>query len=112
MALNERDFFVEKQETKPASCTCPLCKRRNEYQVHWVRRLKKGRLPPGADERDRAMFAKLRSYMIRTDDVITCSTCRKRFEVPTHQSLFFLQDGPEPSASKNIDYDDDNFGNR
>ena len=108
MALDERDFYHEKQETRPASFTCPLCKRRNEYQVRWVRRTKKDRLPPGADERDRAMFPKLRSYMVRTDDVITCATCRRRFEVPSHQSLVFLGDGPAPAYNP----DDDNFGNR
>jgi hypothetical protein len=74
-----------------------------------VRRTKKDRLPPGADERDRAMFPKLRSYMVRTDDVMTCATCRRRFEVPSHQSLVFLSDG---AAQVAYDPDDDNFGNR
>jgi hypothetical protein len=100
MALNERDFYVEKQETKPASYTCPHCKRRNEYQVHWIRRTKKDRLPSGADERDRAMFPKLRSYLLRTDDMVTCSTCRRRFEVPSQQSLVFLSDDQPPPASR------------
>jgi hypothetical protein len=30
--------------------------------------------------------------MIRVDDVVHCLTCRTRFEVPSHQSLVFLQD--------------------
>ena len=111
MALNERDFYTEKPETRPTAYTCPHCKRRNEYQLRWIRRTKKDRLPPGADERDRAMFPKLRSYMIRTDDVIVCSTCRRRFEVPSHQSLVFLPDGNLPTGPE-LDPDDDNFGNR
>jgi len=109
MGLQERDFYHEKPETRPAAYTCPHCKRRHEYQVRWVRRTKKDRLPPGADDRDRAMFPKLRSYMVRTDDVVTCATCRRRFEVPSHQSLVFLTDG---QASITYDPDDDNFGNR
>jgi hypothetical protein len=109
MALQERDFYHEKPETRPATYSCPHCKRRNEYQVRWILRTKKDRLPSGADERDRALFPKLRSYMIRTDDLVVCSTCRRRFEVPSHQSLVFLGDGPLPQPT---DPDDDNFGNR
>lgn len=89
--MEERDFFNERPETKPASFTCPKCKRRNEYQVRWIRRTRKDRCPPGADERDRALFAKLRDYLIRVDDVLTCKTCGRRFEIPSMQSLVFLQ---------------------
>jgi len=109
MALQERDFYHEKPETKPATYTCPHCKRRNDYQLHWTTLTKKDRLPAGADDRDRALFPKLRSYMIRTDDMVTCPTCRRRFEVPSHQSLVFLADGQRPVT---FDPDDDNFGNR
>ncbi len=109
MALQERDFYHEKPETRPATYACPHCKRRNEYQVRWITRTKKDRLPAGADERDRALFPKLRNYMVRTDDVVACATCRRRFEVPSHQSLVFLTDGHVPAA---FDPDDDNFGNR
>ena len=70
MALDERAFFTEKPETRPGSYQCPKCRRTNEYAVRWVRRSKKDRLPPGADERDRARFAKLRDYLLRLDDVI------------------------------------------
>ncbi len=109
MALQERDFYHEKPETRPATYACPHCKRRNEYQVRWITRTKKDRLPAGADERDRALFPKLRNYMVRTDDVVACATCRRRFEVPSHQSLVFLADGHVPAA---LDPGDDNFGNR
>lgn len=109
MALQERDFYHETAGTRPASYTCPHCKRRNEYQVRWVTRMKKDRLPAGADDRDRAQFPKLRNYMIRTDDLVTCPTCRRRFEVPSHQSLVFFADGQGPVQ---YDPDDDNFGNR
>jgi hypothetical protein len=110
MALNERDFYRETAETKTASYTCPMCRRRGDYQIRWVRRVKKDRLPPGADERDRAQFDKMRNYLVRLDDAVSCSTCRRRFEIPSHQSLVFLHDGP--SAAGPADPDDDNFGNR
>ena len=89
--MDERDFFNERPETKPASFTCPKCRRQNEYQVRWIRRTRKDRLPPGADERDRALFAKLRDYLIRVDDALTCRTCGRRFEIPSMQSLVFIQ---------------------
>ena len=82
MGLQERDFFTDKPETRPASYACPRCGRRNNYDVRWVRRTKKPRLPPGADERDRAMYAKLRDYLVRIDDNLACKTCQKKFEIP------------------------------
>ena len=92
MALNERDFFNEKQELKPMSLACPQCRHRADYQVRWVRRTKKDRLPGGAGDRDRAMFAKLRNHLYRIDDMVTCARCRRRFEIPSHQSMIFLDD--------------------
>jgi len=109
MALHERDFYHETASTRPATYSCPHCRRRNEFQVRWVTRIKKDSLPPGADDRDRAQFPKLRSYMVRLDDMLTCPTCRRRFEVPSHQSLFFLPEGQGPIV---FDPNDDNFGNR
>jgi hypothetical protein len=50
MALQQRDFFNEKRETRPASYTCPRCGHGNAYQVTWVRWLKKDRLRHGGDE--------------------------------------------------------------
>ena len=89
MAVDERAFFNEKSETRPGRYQCPKCRRSNDYPIRWVRRSKKDRLPPGADERDRAKFAKLRDYMLRLDDEVTCRTCGKKFEIPSQQSMIF-----------------------
>lgn len=89
MALDERAFFTDKPEQRPARLTCPKCRRANDYTIRWVRRTKKDRLPPGADERDRAKFAKLRDYILRLDDEVTCRTCGKKFEIPSQQSMVF-----------------------
>jgi transcription elongation factor Elf1 len=90
MALDERALFNDKPETRQGRFQCPRCKRTNDYSIRWVRRTKKDWLPPGADEVDRAKFAKLRDYMLRVDDEVTCKTCSKRFEIPSHQSLQFV----------------------
>ena len=90
MALDERALFNDKPETRQGRFQCPKCKRTNDYTIRWVRRSKKDRLPPGADDVDRAKFAKLRDYMLRVDDEVTCKTCGKRFEIPSHQSLQFV----------------------
>jgi hypothetical protein len=50
MALDERDFFNEKQETRPTPLTCPRWRRKNDYQLRWVRRIKKDHIPRGADD--------------------------------------------------------------
>jgi hypothetical protein len=43
------------------------------------------------DERDRALFAKLRDYMIRVDDAVTCKTCGKKSDIPSQHSMVFIQ---------------------
>ena len=87
MPLHERDYFNEKTETKPMSLACPQCRHRDDYQVKWVRRTKKDRVPNGGD---RALFEKLRDHLYRIDDMVNCSKCRRRFEIPSHQSMVFL----------------------
>ena len=90
MARHEREFFNETRETLPAQYSCPRCRFRGEYEVRWIRRVKKDRPPRGADQGERAMFAKLRNYMVRVDDVVVCKQCRRRFEIPSHQNLAFF----------------------
>ena len=90
MAFDERAFFTEKPETRPGQYQCPRCRRTGEYRIRWVRRSKKDRLPPGADEGDRAKFAKVRDYLLRLDDEVTCETCGKKFEIPSQHSLMFV----------------------
>jgi hypothetical protein len=90
MALDERAFFNERPETRQGRYQCPKCRRTADYSIRWVRRAKKDRLPPGADEADRARFAKLRDYLLRVDDEVICRTCGKRFEIPSQHSLMFV----------------------
>ncbi len=90
MGLDERAFFIEKPETRQGHHRCPKCRRSGDYSIRWVRRVKKDRLPPGADEDDRAKFAKMRDYLLRLDDEVTCKTCGKRFEIPSQQSIMFV----------------------
>ncbi len=91
--MEERDFFEEKPETRTANLTCPHCRQAAEYELGWLVRRKKKQLPPRADDRDRAKFAKARSYMVRRDDLVACKNlrCRKRFEVSGVQSVAFLE---------------------
>jgi hypothetical protein len=90
MALDERAFFMERPESRQARYQCPKCRRTSEYSIRWVRRAKKDRPPAGADEADRAKFAKLRDYLLRVDDEVTCKTCGKKFEIPSQHSLMFV----------------------
>jgi hypothetical protein len=90
--VDERQFFTEKPEERPASFQCPQCRRTNEYSIRWIRRTKKSQPPSGSDERARAMFSKVKDYLVRVDEHVTCKTCRKRFEIPSHQNIVFLQD--------------------
>jgi hypothetical protein len=91
--MEERDFFDERPDKKPATLNCPHCQQSAEYEINWLVRTKKRQLPGRADDRDRARFAKARSYMIRRDDMMACKNmrCRKRFEISGVQSVVFTE---------------------
>jgi hypothetical protein len=90
MALDERAFFTEKPETRQGKYQCPKCRRTGDYTIRWVRRSKKASPPPGANDADKAKFAKLRDYLLRVDDEVTCKTCGRKFEIPSQHSLMFV----------------------
>ena len=89
MALDEQAFFTQKSETRTGRYQCPRCRRNGDYSIRWVRHSKKDRPPAGAGREDRAKFDKLRDYLLRIDDMVTCKTCSKRFEIPSQHSLMF-----------------------
>ena len=53
-----------------------------------MRRTKKPHPPSG--DADRARYAKLRDHLLRLDDEVVCKTCGKKFEIPSHHSLLFV----------------------
>ena len=89
--MQERDIFDERQEVKTASFSCPNCRERNDYEVRWLKRTKKKNVNT-RNEQDRAQFQKSRDYMVRVDDQLMCKNirCRKRFEIPSSQSIVFI----------------------
>ena len=90
--MEERDFFDEKQEQRTHTLTCPHCGKADEYQLSWIVRRKKNVLGRGADERDRARFAKAQSYMVLNETLTACKNirCRKRFDLDGVKSMAFL----------------------
>ncbi len=90
--MNERDIFDERQETKTASFSCTYCRERNDYEVRWLKRTKKKRPNGRMNETERMQFDKSRDYMVRIDDVLMCKNnrCRKRFDIPSSQSIVFI----------------------
>jgi hypothetical protein len=90
MALNEKTIFNKESETRPGQYQCPRCRRTSDYRIRWVRHSKKKTLPAGASADDKAKFEKLRDYLLRIDDDVTCKACGKRFEIPSQHSLMFV----------------------
>ncbi len=90
--MDERAYYNESQATKPATLNCPYCRTSDTYELRWLVRKKKDRLPPGGDERDRARFQKSLSYMVLLDDKVICKNmrCRKRFDVSGIKTTAFL----------------------
>jgi hypothetical protein len=84
--MEERDFFDEKEQKKPYTLSCPHCQQSAEYDISWLVRTKKRQLQGRADDRDKAKFAKAKSYMVRKN-----MRCRKRFEIAGIQSVAFLE---------------------
>jgi hypothetical protein len=90
--VDERAFYSESPATKPVTLNCPFCRTSDSYEVRWMVRKKKDRIPPGADERDRARFQKAQSYMVLLDDKVACKNlrCRKRFDISGIKTMAFL----------------------
>ena len=90
--MDERAFYTDSQTAKPALLNCPYCRIQDTYNLQWSVRKKKDRIPQGADERDRAKFAKAQSYMVLLDDKVACKNlrCRKRFDISGVKTMAFL----------------------
>jgi hypothetical protein len=90
--MDEKDFFIEREERHKALLNCPFCRQQAEYELRWIVRRKKDSLPPRASAEDRQRFAKARPYMVRKDDTANCANvrCRKRFEISGVQSVVLL----------------------
>ena len=56
------------------------------------------RQPQGGE--DRAKYDKLRDHLLRLDDEVTCKTCGKKFEVPSHHSLLFTRSARGPAEGR------------
>src|SRR5258706_165676 len=39
---------------------------------------------------DKRQFQNSRDYMVRIDDMLACRSCRKRFDIPSSQSVVFI----------------------
>ena len=89
--MDERAYYTESRTTKPATLNCPFCKPQETYDLRWMVRKKKDRLPGGGDERDRAKFAKAQSYMVLLDDKASCKNLRAAaFDISGVKTMAFL----------------------
>lgn len=90
--MDERAYYSETQTKRTASLNCSFCRTQDEYELNYLLRKKKDRLPGGADERDRAKFAKAQSYMLLVDQQAICKNprCRKRFDISGVKTVAFI----------------------
>lgn len=90
--MDESAFYSESQAKKPAVLNCPYCRSQESYELNWIVRTKRAQLPPRADERDRAKFAKAQSYMVLLDNQANCKNlrCRRRFDISGLKTMAFL----------------------
>lgn len=90
--MDERAFYKESQTTKPAQLNCPYCRTAETYELRWLVRKRVDQIPRGADERDRAKFAKAASYMVLLDDKASCKNmrCRKSFDISGIKTTAFI----------------------
>lgn len=96
--MDERAFYQESQTQKPATLHCPHCRSSETYDLRWMVRKKKDRLPGGASDLDRAKFQKAQSYMVLLDDKVSCKNmrCRRGFDISGVKTMAFLTDDPGP----------------
>lgn len=90
--MDERAFYKESPATKQIRLNCPYCRTEDIHELKWLLRTKVAQLPRGADERDRAKFAKAQSYMVLLDDKAVCKNirCRKRFDISGVKTTAFM----------------------
>ncbi len=90
--MEEKDYYTEAPATKPIPLNCPWCRTQDTYDIKWLVRTKRASLPPRADERDRAKFAKAQSYMVLLDTQAMCKNmrCRKRFDISGIKTMAFI----------------------
>lgn len=90
--MDERQFFQESETRKTANLNCTFCKTVDSYELRWLLRKKRERLPSNADDRDRAKFAKSQSYMLLLDDKVTCKNqrCRRPFEISGVKTIAYI----------------------
>jgi len=90
--VDERAFYTETQTKRTANLNCSFCRTQDNYELNYILRTRKDRIPGGADERDRAKFAKAQSYMLLVDTHAMCKNmrCRKRFEISGIKTVAFL----------------------
>ncbi len=90
--MDERAYYTESQTKKSATLNCSYCRTEDSYELSYLLRTKKDRLPGGGDERDRAKFAKAQSYMLLVDTQAMCKNprCRKRFDISGIKTVSFI----------------------
>ena len=90
--MDERNFYQQSQDKKPAVLNCPFCRTQETYDLAWMVHKKKASIPGGADERDRAKFAKAQSYMVLIDNKATCKNqrCRRPFDISGIKTMAFI----------------------
>jgi hypothetical protein len=71
---------------------CPACSLEETYDLRWMVRKKKDRLPPRRRRARPRRFAKSQSYMVLLDNKVACKNlrCRKRFDISGVKTMAFL----------------------
>jgi len=90
--VEESQYYTESRAQKPAALNCPYCRTQDTYELNWVVRMKKAKIPGNADERDRAKFAKAQSYMVLLDNQANCKNlrCRRRFDISGMKTTAYI----------------------
>ena len=90
--VDERQFFTEKPEQRPARFQCPRCRRTNDYSIRWMRRTKKAQMPGAPTRATARIFDKVKDHLVRVDDDVTCKTLRQAVRDPVAPELVFLEE--------------------
>ena len=95
LQMDERAFYRETKTARAANLNCPFCHELQTHELQWLVRRKVDKLPPHADERDRAKFRKAESYMVLLQDKVQCKNmrCRRPFDVSGVKTTSYLYEG-------------------
>ena len=101
--VDERQFFTEKPEQRPARIQCPRCRRTNDYSIKWLRRTEESPDPFRVPTSTTACSSASRKTIWTASTTTSSEDVRQPLEIPSHRrSSFWKNLRSSPGSRRRI----------